>query len=123
MAPFESFDAEDTSPGERGYRAIVTVGQLDTDVQGLTPLDSRYRWAGASSDLAVLNIGDNPENLKVGDTVKFRPGYGALVRLMLGRYVDKVVVPPIDEYLEGFEDKDRVEVPPVFEEPEGEPAD
>jgi predicted amino acid racemase len=116
MAPFESFDAEDPGPGQRGYRAIVTIGQIDTDVQGLTPLDSRYRLAGASSDLAVLNVGDNPENLRVGDTVKFRPSYGSLVRLMLGRYVDKVVQPPIDEYLGGFDEQDRIEVPPAFDE-------
>jgi len=118
MAPFESFGEEETAPGQRGYRAIVTIGQIDTDVQGLVPLDSRYRWAGASSDMGVLNVGDNPEGLRVGDTVKFRPSYSGLVRLMLGRYVDKVVVPPLQEYLGGFEEDDKVEVPPAFEDPD-----
>ena len=48
MMPFEEFQAGDHTPGERGYRAVVTVGQLDTDVQGLTPLDDRYELVGAS---------------------------------------------------------------------------
>lgn len=116
MTPFETFSEEDTQPGQRGYRAVVTIGQLDTDVRGLTPLDPRYRIAGASSDLTVLNVGDNPENLKVGDSVKFRPSYGSLVRLMLCPYVDKVVVPSIDEYVRIVGRTEGVEVPPAYEE-------
>lgn len=115
IAPFEAFDDDEAQPGQRGYRAVVTVGQLDTEIQGLTPLDERYRLTGASSDLAVLNLGDNPENLAVGDSISFRPGYGSLVRLMLSPYVDKVVVPPIDEYTRSFSEEDLVQVPPSFE--------
>jgi ornithine racemase len=122
MTPFESFAEEEAQPGQRGCRVVVTIGQLDTDVKGLMPLDSRYHLAGASSDLTVLNVGDNPEGLELGDTVLFRPSYGSLVRLMLSPYLDKVVVPPIDEYLEAVRQSDRVEVPPTLLEAE-EPAD
>lgn len=118
ITPFETFDDDDVQPGQRGFRAVVTVGQLDTEVQGLTPLDARYRLTGASSDLAVLNVGDNPGRLSVGDTISFRPGYGSLVRLMLSPYVDKVVVPPIDEFARSVRDEDLVEVPPSLEAPE-----
>jgi len=117
MTPFEAFGEEETQPGQRGYRAVVTVGQLDTDVRGLTPLHPEYRIAGASSDLTVLNVGDNPENLAVGDIIRFRPGYGSLVRLMLSPYVDKQVVPKIKQYMEAVQQSDLVEVPPVYEEP------
>jgi predicted amino acid racemase len=115
ITPFETFDDDESQPGQRGYRAVVTVGQLDTEIQGLTPLDERYRLTGASSDLAVLNLGDNPERLSVGDSISFRPGYGSLVRLMLSPYIDKVVVPPIDEYTRSFREEDLVQVPPSFE--------
>lgn len=116
MTPFEAFTEEETQPGQRGSRAVVTIGQLDTEMRGLTPLHPDHRIAGASSDLTVLNIGDNPENLKMGDTIRFRPDYGSLVRLMLSPYVDKVVIPPIKEFIDGVQDADLVEVPPALSE-------
>jgi len=118
FTPFETInDDQDLQPGQRGYRAVVTIGQLDTEIQGLTPLDKRYQLAGASSDLAVLNIGEEAEGLSVGDSVYFRPSYGSLVRLMLSPYVDKVVVPAIDDYLKGEDIEDLVDVPPAVPEP------
>ncbi len=116
MTPFETFDDVEVQPGQRGYRAVVTVGQLDTEVRGLTPLDPRYQLTGASSDVAVVNVGDNPAGLAVGGTISFRPSYGSLVRLMLSPYVDKFVGPTIDEYRRSISADDRIEVPPVIDE-------
>jgi len=98
MTPFVSPMQEDTSPGQRGYRALVSVGQLDTDIAGLEPLNEKYRIAGASSDITVVNLGDDADGLKVGDTIGFRANYAALLRLMSGKYVPKVVQPPLDEF-------------------------
>ena len=92
MMPFEAIASTATDPGQRGYRAVVTIGQLDTVVAGLRPLEKDYEVVGASSDLSVINLGDNPHNVKVGDTLKFRPTYGAFVRLMMDRYIEKVLV-------------------------------
>ncbi|MCA9001602.1 MAG: alanine racemase [Planctomycetes bacterium] len=92
MMPFEALPHSSTDPGQRGYRAVVTVGQLDTVVGGLTPLEEEYEMVGASSDLSVVNLGDNPRGVKVGDTLSFRPSYGAFVRLMMDPYIDKVLV-------------------------------
>jgi predicted amino acid racemase len=117
LAPFEHFDAGDHSPGSRGYRAVITIGQLDTDVQGLTPLNENYRIVGASSDLAVVNIGDNPENLGPGSTMCFRPSYSALARLMAGKYIDKSVTPSLEAFVASIREADTVEVPPVIESP------
>jgi len=91
VAPFDESSAETPEPGRRGYRALVNIGQIDTDVAGLLPLDPTYHIAGASSDITVLNVGEGPRKLRVGGTVAFRPSYGALARLMGSRYVDKVV--------------------------------
>jgi len=117
IAPFEELgNGLDTEPGQRGFRAVVTVGQLDTEVGGLEPLDARYAIVGASSDLAVVHVADNPEDLKVGDVIKFRPSYGALVRLMLGRYIDKVVVPDLDTFRKQLADLDNsIELPPILD--------
>jgi len=99
MQPFEPTQVEnELSPGQRGYRAIVSVGQLDTDINGLTPINEDYQIAGASSDVTVVNIGDDAGGLKVGDTIRFKPNYAALLRLMAGKYIDKFVSPSLDTF-------------------------
>lgn len=114
--PFTPDDDEEIVPGQRGYRALVSVGQLDTDVGGLTPIDPDHRIAGASSDIVVVNLGDNPDGLKVGDTIKFRCNYSALLRLMSGRYLEKAIVPSLDEFKRKLSEKSKSEVEPVLDE-------
>ncbi len=95
ITPFQPVgEAEETDPGQRGYRAIVTVGQVDTDVSGLTPINPDFRIAGASSDLTVVNVGDEKEGLSVGDTIGFRPAYSSFVRLMSNPYTEKALLRP-----------------------------
>lgn len=96
-SPFESDETPDYSPGARGYRALVGIGNLDTDVAGLTPVDPDYQIAGGSSDLLVLNVGEQEGELAIGDTVRFRPNYSALLRAMNSRYLSKqLVIEPAD---------------------------
>lgn len=102
MTPFELEIKDNSMPGQRGYRALIDVGMLDTDVAGLTPCDSDLQIAGASSDITVLNLGDTPGRMKIGDKVRFQLSYSALLRLMSNRYVDKVLkddvtAPPPDD--------------------------
>ena len=92
LTPFDPLVTEETAPGRRGYRAVLTIGQLDTDVANLKPVNPEYQLAGASSDLSVINLGDSTHGLKVGDTIQFRPGYSALVHLMHDRYIPKQVL-------------------------------
>lgn len=88
--PFEGVETEEPAPGERGYRALLSIGQLDTDIGGLTPVDPNVQIAGASSDLTVVNLLEGPQGIEVGGTLAFRPSYGALVRLMGNPYLRKV---------------------------------
>ena len=46
--------------------------------------------------------------------INFRPDYGALVRLMIGRYVEKKVTPELKSFSQGLEPSDEVEVPPAI---------
>ncbi len=99
--PFQSETTagnDDIPPGARGYRALITIGQLDTDISGLTPVNPSYSIAGASSDVTVVNLGDDPDGLHVGDTLTFRVNYSALLRLMGSRYISKRVTPSIREF-------------------------
>ena len=109
--PFDSFSEEESTPGERGYRAIVTVGQLDTEVSGLTPIDNNLNIAGASSDLTVINLGEDAQGLSLGDTIKFRANYGALLRLMSCKYIEHIVTPSVDTFADKVDDDSEFAVP------------
>lgn len=96
FTPFDStFEPPelDGNATRRGYRAIVSVGQLDTDVKGLTPRNSQFKIGGASSDLTVLNIGEDAAGLRIGDVIEFDVSYAAMVRLMNNKYTLKEVIP------------------------------
>jgi ornithine racemase len=92
IRPFDDLSADDDiAPGQRGWRALVAIGQLDTDIAGLTPANSGYRISGASSDLTVVNIGGSADGLRVGASLKFIPNYVALLRAMGSQYLPKQV--------------------------------
>lgn len=86
-------DSRQYAPGERGYRAVIGMGDLDTEVGGLRPMNPDFEMAGSSSDLLVLNVGPHAGSLRIGDRVRFRPSYSSLVRLMSNRYTEKVMLP------------------------------
>ena len=112
-ATFDSPTDETLSPGQRGYRAIVSIGQLDTDIGGLIPVNPNHRIAGASSDVTVVNLDDNPDDLKVGDTIMFRTGYSAMLRLMNSRYINKEVQALSDMDDQAFP-RDQLQVAPAI---------
>ncbi|MBN2319325.1 MAG: alanine racemase [Acidobacteria bacterium] len=114
IAPFISEVSEERIPGQRGFRALISIGHLDTEISGLTPINPQYSIAGASSDITVVNIGDERDGLKVGDTIQFRPNYAAFVRLMNGKYIEKTVLPDVDRFRKNWR-ADSFEVAPVFE--------
>lgn len=92
VAPFEPYENEsELSPGQRGCRALVTIGELDTDVRGLIPLTDDCKIVGASSDITVVHIDDENNDYTVGDTLSFKLTYSALLRLMNGRYIPKII--------------------------------
>jgi predicted amino acid racemase len=116
IRPFETFESEENGqPGQRGYRALVSIGQLDTDVHGLSPINSEFHISGASSDLTVVNIGEESGSLSIGDAISFRVNYSALLRIMSSKYMDKSVVPPLTEFSGFVNQQGDSEVPPAIE--------
>lgn len=107
---------EPPKPGERGHRALVTVGNLDTTVEGLTPVVEDYQIAGSSSDITVVNLATNPNKLEVGDTVTFKTNYAAFLGLMNDPYIAKMVCPSLDEFEANLPDRWDVAVPKTLEE-------
>jgi len=113
ISTFEPICKEEFARGQRGYRALLAAGQLDTDVRALTPISPNVQLAGASSDVMVVNLGDNPDGMKIGDSVRFRPAYSALIRLMVGKFIEKIVTPRIGEFTQFVSKQDGLELPPV----------
>lgn len=73
-------------------RGILAIGRQDVNPDGLLPVDKRVEILGASSDHLIVNLTDCPE-YRVGDTLKFIPDYGALLKLCTAeRYVKREYV-------------------------------
>ncbi len=66
-------------------RGITALGRQDVIPSGLTPLDSSVDILASSSDHLVLHL--RQDGYEVGDVVRFRPSYGALVAAYTSDYV------------------------------------
>ncbi|MEM9604712.1 MAG: alanine racemase [Pseudomonadota bacterium] len=77
---------------DRGHRlrGLVNLGRVDIRPDGLTPLNPAVEILTASSDHLVLDL-DRTRDLAVGDLLRFRLDYGALLQAMLSPYVDKLL--------------------------------
>ena len=76
---------------DRGIRkrAICALGKQDVDVETMWPVDSGVEIIGASSDHFVVDVTDAVRNYHIGETVRFRLGYFAVMRAFTSKYVEK----------------------------------
>lgn len=73
-------------------RAIAAVGRQDINPDGLTPLDSRIEIIGASSDHMIMDFTATENEYKVGDILKFKLDYGAMLKACTSAYIHKSMV-------------------------------
>lgn len=88
----ESFEIDESLYGKTSYRAILDVGLLDINPKYLLPIDKDLSVVGASSDMLVVELGDNEQHYKVGDVLKFGLRYMGALSILNSRYIDKEVV-------------------------------
>ena len=84
------FDAKDL--GKTSYRAIINLGLLDVNEKHIWSDDKDIVFVGASSDMIVIDIGDNKSNYKVGDMLEFHMDYMGLLHLMNSKYITKEII-------------------------------
>lgn len=87
----EVIEIDESLYGRSSFRAILDIGLLDVDPKYLIPEDGEFEILGASSDMLILNLGENPKQYKVGDTIKFGLKYMGALGILNSSYVDKLV--------------------------------
>ncbi len=90
--PSDEFWTNSDKINECSYRAIIDIGLLDVDNKHIFPVDTSITFAGASSDMIVLDFKENKNLYKVGDLVEFTMDYMGTLRVLNSRYIDKKIV-------------------------------
>ncbi len=87
----KNFEFDTNEIGEESYRAIINLGLLDVDEKHIWSSDKNIEFVGASSDMIVIDLKNNPNNYKVGDLLEFNMDYMGILRLMNSKYIEKVI--------------------------------
>lgn len=78
--------------GKESYRAILDLGLLDINPDYLHPLDATIEVVSASSDMLVIDLGNNENNLTIGDKLSFSLDYMGALQLLNSDYIGKELV-------------------------------
>lgn len=77
--------------GQTSFRAILDIGVLDIDPKYLILDDYDFKVVGSSSDMIVIDLGDNTANRKVGDLINFKLKYMGALGILNSNYIEKTV--------------------------------
>lgn len=88
----ETFQVQENLIGKTSFRAILDLGILDLDRVNIFPKDESIGYFGSSSDMIILDLGENLQNYKVGDLLDFSINYMGALRAMNSNYIEKKVV-------------------------------
>lgn len=77
------------SAGNSAHRAIVDFGLLDIETEHFKPVEDYMHIVGSSSDMTVIDLGENSRNIKTGDLIEFKMDYMGILRIMHSKYIDK----------------------------------
>jgi len=87
----EKPEFEQNTNAKTSFRAVIDLGLLDVDEKHVHLKNPDYKIVGASSDMLVIDLGINKENLKVGDILELEMDYIGTLRVMNSRYISKRV--------------------------------
>jgi predicted amino acid racemase len=85
----EVTEIDESLYGKTSYRAIIDIGLLDIDPKYLVTDSHDFEVVGASSDMLVLDLGENKKDYKVGDIVSFKLKYMGALALLNSDYIEK----------------------------------
>ncbi|MDD3051910.1 MAG: alanine racemase [Candidatus Cloacimonetes bacterium] len=85
----ESYQFDEDLIGRKSYRAIIDIGLLDVEESHIQPVDQSISFVGASSDMLVIDLGDNKNGYKTGDQLEFTLDYMGALRVLNSKYIEK----------------------------------
>ncbi|MCI7085226.1 alanine racemase [bacterium] len=71
-------------------RGVLAIGNQDTQIHRLVPVDRRIKIIGSCSDECVVDLSLASEDYKAGDMVSFIFEYGALMTLFASPFVKRI---------------------------------
>jgi len=87
----EITDIDESLYGKSSYRAILDIGLLDVDPKYLIPVKGEFEILGASSDMLILDLGENKDKKQVGDLIRFHLKYMGALAILNSNYIEKKV--------------------------------
>jgi len=87
----EIMEIDESLYGKSSYRAILDIGLLDVDPKYLIPVKCEFEILGASSDMLILDLGENIEKKQVGDLIRFHLKYMGALAILNSSYIEKRV--------------------------------
>lgn len=87
----EVMDFQDQAQNDHSFRAIIDLGLLDIDQDHIQLKNKDLKVVGASSDMLVVDLGENESGLQVGDVLEFSLDYMGILRVMNSKYIEKRV--------------------------------
>ncbi len=86
----DTHEIDESLYGKTSYRAIVDIGLLDVDPKYLIS-GYDFEIVGSSSDMMVINLGENTKKYKVGDLLSFHLKYMGALQILNSNYIEKRV--------------------------------
>jgi predicted amino acid racemase len=87
----ETTEIDESKYGETSFRAILDIGVLDIDPKYLILEGYDFEIVGSSSDMIVIDLGENSEKRKVGDLINFKLKYMGALGILNSNYIEKTV--------------------------------
>ena len=88
----EVAEIDESLYGKTSFWAILDIGLLVVDPKYLIASDPEIEILGASADMLIVNLGENKNDLKVGNTLKFNLKYMGALALMNSNYIEKAII-------------------------------
>lgn len=88
----ETFSPDESLLGKTSKRALIDIGLLDVDKNHIQFVDPNLEIVGATSDIIVVDLGDNAKGYKAGDLLPVKLDYLSTLKLLNSEYVEKRVV-------------------------------
>lgn len=88
----ETSEFENEDQTETSFRAVIDMGLLDVDNEHIRLKDKDLQLVGVSSDMMVVDLGDNNTNYQVGSLIEFEMNYMGILRAMNSAYIEKRII-------------------------------